>query len=694
MNDLERDLTTLFLERAESIDALPLAPDEVLRRGHRRQLRTVIGGSAVALASIAALVFVVGALRPAPSRLPVAPSEPARTATIHGISVTAPEGWTLVDDWPLASVLPVSSQTCSFSATGIAVVPSPGGTSPSSQVTSESSTSCTTEATPLPAGVPVLQLANFGFPLDASVCRVDPLRRVEVPTDGVAVYVAAFPDGVRTSDFLNACPGGATVTTFADRREHVAYAAVSVIGAGASPGDVATVDRFMSSLDGLRVPDDQPTTASPGYVVAAGVDGGTTWRLEAGFPFRGSGSGIGATLIATNADGHETVSAPVPPADPDGAPIERTERLVDGSGWLIWGASSPLARTITSVASDGTQTDATLVSWPEGMRATTGATEQPQLDGSIWFAVVPEPGQLRVNAPSSVSSTSAPLAATALDYHVTTDTVIANGNDLGHDWEIRVQNDTLTLSLDGEPPQGSYTIAGKGAGGQIDVTGGTFLFSHEPPSVDALTVSTDVSGKESVAVGRWMPAGTDVATGGRVWLAALPGDGSGYEHVDGVFPMALSWSTSPIPAAGQVLSAGSGDSISWALRWSGAGCPVIDVVYSTEEGNTGTGDCLIPWDGTDPFVGGFYGRTDAVVIVTGPADMLCSVDDATGRVPGGLSGGTVAPVGRWAHTGSCILTIPVGDRVTVHLTDQAGHPILGQLGVVAITADRGSLTIG
>lgn len=74
--------------------------------------------------------------------------------------------------------------------------------------------------------------------------------------------------------------------------------------------------------------------------------------------------------------------------------------------------------------------------------------------------------------------------------------------------------------------------------------------------------------------------------------------------------------------------------------------------------------------------------------------MFCTVDDPTGQVAGGLSGSTVAPVGLWAHTGSCILTIPVGDTVTVHLTDQDSHPILGPRGVVTITAHRGSLTIG
>ena len=151
--------------------------------------------------------------------------------------------------------------------------------------------------------------------------------------------------------------------TFADRGSTATYAAVSLIGPDASPGDVAVIERFMNSLSGLRVPSDPPALTSPGYVVAAGVDGGTAWRLEAGFPLRGSGSGIGATLVVTDGEGHETASSPVPPAEPNGEPTERTERLADGSGWLAWGTSSPLVRAITSVAPDGTRTPATRRRW-------------------------------------------------------------------------------------------------------------------------------------------------------------------------------------------------------------------------------------------------------------------------------------------------------------------------------------------
>ncbi len=45
MNDLERDLTSLFREKADSVDPMPTAPEGVLRRGRRRQVGIVLGGA-------------------------------------------------------------------------------------------------------------------------------------------------------------------------------------------------------------------------------------------------------------------------------------------------------------------------------------------------------------------------------------------------------------------------------------------------------------------------------------------------------------------------------------------------------------------------------------------------------------------------------------------------------------------------
>jgi hypothetical protein len=693
MNDLDRDLRELFHDKAGSIDAAPAAPTDVLRRGRRRQIRTVFASSLAAVAALAIVVAVAARLTGGPNQIPVTNAPYGeRIATIHGITVTAPEGWTLIDDWPVASLLPTTSQTCSFAATGSPIGPSPAGGSTSSEPAVQPSSSCTTEPMPLPAGIPVLQLANFELPLDGTVCQVGDLRSVDLPADGVAAYVAAFPQGMTTDDFLAACPGGATVTTFADGGSTSTYAAVSLIGPDASPGDVAAVERFMNSLGGLRVTNDEPTTASPGYVVAAGVDGGTAWRLEAGFPFRGSGSGIGATLVVTDAEGHETASSPVPPAQPKGEPTERTERLADGSGWLAWGTSSRLVSAMTSVAPDGTRTPATLLPWPDGMRSLVRTDEATQLDGSIWYAIVPQLGPMQVSGDSSLAAAPEPLAVTALPYRVEGSATVANGSDLGHAWQFRAQGNTLDLRVDGSDA-GGFTGAGSGqtACGRVDVSGGTFLLCEETADVSYVRVTADVSGEQPVADGRWMPAG-DPADG-RAWIVALPGEGTGYQTGSGGHPLAISWPSRAVPQPGDVTSAGMTGAISWAIRWTDQACPVMDVVFS-RVGDTGTSSCLIPWDGSDPAVGGVYGQREATIILTGPETMSCDLHDPSGSVPGVISGGTIAPVDGWSHTGQCVFTIPVGHTVRVLLTDPQGNPILGRRGQVTITADRGSLTLG
>jgi len=133
--------------------------------------------------------------------------------------------------------------------------------------------------------------------------------------------------------------------------------------------------------------------------------------------------------------------------------------------------------------------------------------------------------------------------------------------------------------------------------------------------------------------------------------------------------------------------------ISWAIRWTDQVCPVMEVVYS-RVGDTGTSPCITPWDGSDPAVAGVYGQREATIILTGPETMSCDLRDPSGSVPGVISGGSIAPVDGWSHTGQCVFTIPVGHTVTVRLTDQHGNPILGRRGHVTITADRGSLTLG
>jgi hypothetical protein len=683
MNDLDRDLRELFHDKAGSIDAAPAAPADVLRRGRRRQVRTVFASSLAAVAVLAIAVAVAARLTGGPNQIPVTnPPYGERIATIHGIAVTAPQGWTLIDDWPVASLLPTTSQTCSFSATGSPIGPSPAAGSTSREPLVQPSSSCTTEIMPLPAGIPVLQLANFELPLDGTVCQVGELRSIDLPADGVAAYVAAFPQGMTTKGFLAACPGGATVTTFADRGSTTTYAAVSLIGPDASPGDVATVERFMNSLGGLRVPTDQPPTTSPGYVVAAGVDGGTTWRIEAGFPLRGSGSGIGATLVVTDAEGHETVSSPVPPAEPNADPTERTERLADGSGWLAWGTSSPRVSAIASVAPDGNRTPATLLPWPDGMRSLVGIDEAAQLDGSIWYAIVPTPGRLETNL-SGATATPNGTPSVLQTRQTETGDIVTYGSNLGHEWELRHENGQIVLYMDGSStPSGSVDML-NGRWGVIDVGGGSFVIGSFDHSVERLWVT--VQGSDASIEGGYADAQDRTGAPSRVWLIALPGSGWGtLENGVATRGWWISWPSVVNLHRGAVLRAGGdGTDVSWSLVYQDDHCVQLQVDTSSI---AGMGDCLLPWfdlqrHGGLPLVGGVYGQGLAVVAVVLPADATIGSfrTDGDGPSPDCT---TIRMESNFAGTQFCVFALTVGSSAALSL-DANGDPLGGPLTIVA-----------
>ncbi len=114
MNDLERDLHELFDQRARDVDPAGLAPESVLRRGRRRQARTVIGGALAGVVVLAVAMAAVGSVQHSANVTPGGSNDlPVRTTNIGGVPVTAPAGWTLIDDWPLAAQVVTSTQ-CVF----------------------------------------------------------------------------------------------------------------------------------------------------------------------------------------------------------------------------------------------------------------------------------------------------------------------------------------------------------------------------------------------------------------------------------------------------------------------------------------------------------------------------------------------------------------------------------------------------
>jgi hypothetical protein len=690
MNDLERDLATLFRERADDIETRTVPPGNVLRRGRRRQIGTILGGAAVIVSTILALIIAIAATPPAPDSIPAVSSYPSRATTIHGIPVTAPAGWTLVDDWPLASMLPTSSQTCTFSASGVPVGPSPE-LSPSSEPAAGPSSSCSSEAVPLPAGVPVLQLANFSFRLDGSLCTAGELQSVDVPADGVAMYVAAFDGPMKTADVLDACPGSRNLTTFADRGVQQLYVGVSIVGPDANAADVATIDRAMNDLGGIRIPDGQAVATSPGYVVASGDDGTTAWRIEAGFLFRDSTSGIGTTLITSDENAHETVSDPVAPVGSGEDPSEEMQPLTPQPSALIWGTSPPDVTAIANVTPDGTPTEATLVPWPDEMRATVAEDEQPQLDGWIWFATVPEPGRIETSrsVPQSVSPSRSTHAEQLRTRQTDAGDLVIYGNDLGHGWELRHEDGRIVLYLDGSStPAGSVDMV-NGRWGVIDVDGGSFVVGSFDDSVRRLWVTPQ--GSDASIEGGYADAQDRTGAPGRVWLIALPGTGWGtLENGVATRGWWISWPSVTNLHRGAVLRAGGdGTDVSWSLVWQDDHCVQLQVDTSSI---AGTGDCLPPWvdlqrSGGTPLVGGVYGQRLAVIALVLPPDATIASFRTDGAGPDPECPAPIRVESNYSNTQFCLLPLAVGSSATITV-DAGGDPLGSPFG---ITAQPGSI---
>jgi len=314
MNDVEHDLRELFDQRAAGVDVPGLAPKQVLKRGRRRQVGTVVTGVVACLVALGIAAAALGQARH-PAVVPMGNGLPARSTSIGGVPVTAPAGWTLVDDYPFASVYATGKQTCTFSGTGTPVEGNGSpveGTSSAPANTGEggggSSQACTECTTTYPAGIPVLQLANFEIPLDESVCgRGGYLGQASLPTDGVAVYVADTQADPNITALQTSCPGsadapGGTLTTFLATGHSTIYVAITVVGPNASNADIAVARHYVSDLSTIEVTPTTPTAdQGPGYVVATGTDAGTPWRLEAGLGVANANGahGLAAAVMVT-----------------------------------------------------------------------------------------------------------------------------------------------------------------------------------------------------------------------------------------------------------------------------------------------------------------------------------------------------------------------------------------------------------
>jgi hypothetical protein len=645
MNDLERDLSALFHERAGSIDASPTAPAEVLRRARRRRVVTVIGGAAALLVVALAVVFVARTLSAPTASVPAHARYGERTATIEGTTITAPEGWTLVDDWPLGASLDAGTASTS-------------------------------------AGRPLFQLANFEPPLLRTVCGLGPdsSARFDLSGDQAILYVAldegdphrpgaTAPSHLdpTTAPTQGPCGSGWYARWLVGGTGYLAYAG---FGPDVRADDRTSVFDAFSGMEQAGVPGSAPEGALPGYVIAAGVgEGGAPWRIDAGLtrlePAAADPTSVGAWLVRGVTYGTQ----PPPREQPTTPPEQVTARFDPFDHEIVqWGTAVPEVAGIDIVADDGT-TAATTLPWPDALR--TYAADPASLDGSIWFAVVSTVGHVQVHTTGSLGTPAQADWTTGgeLPTVVIGGTTEATFDAFGVSWTITDDENGVTLqrSFGGET---SFHELINGEGIQIDVPGGTFVLEQTDPGIDRVSVSVDGGG---TVEGRWMQTFRDAAgRPGRVWVVPLDGAGTGTSQVGDSPPLALSWPSHPAPTANDVLMGSSDDGVSWSLRWSPKDCPVV-VIDQPADG--GTSDCLEPVRDASKGI-----STVEMVAGTGRGAMAFVV-------PTGLTldvtatSGSPAPVnydltnGRWKGTSIWVMTMHPGTTYTAQARDASGQPV-------------------
>ena len=288
--DMERELRELFREKADdapiaTFNAPTAAPQEVLRRGRRHQVGTVLGSAAIVL------VLIVGSVAGLNAMLR-GEGDPfrtgdykvfERTATIEAFTVGSPSSWYLVNEWPLSVQMAVGSGSSSGECTAAA----PGAGQPSPVCTS-SEPSVQVEA--LPHGIPMFQLSNIDMGLNAVSCGQ------ALPTNAAVLYVGLdygraifgakdptipeFPPGIGLPPEGDGPCGPGRYADFTVNGEP--FFAWLGMGPEVSDQDRETVEtsyEMMSAIPSWKpVP---PTEMTPAYVIAGGVtQAGEDWRLE------------------------------------------------------------------------------------------------------------------------------------------------------------------------------------------------------------------------------------------------------------------------------------------------------------------------------------------------------------------------------------------------------------------------------
>jgi hypothetical protein len=298
MNDTERDLRELFEAKARDAGSAPPVKREVLRRGRRRQVGTVVVAGVTALAVAAVALVSLQALHRADTSVPGGSTgNPAFTATIQNFTIAVPTGWTLIDRWPVGSIMAADSTSTRFSCVGTPIEAGSGNNDSSSSSDCTDQQAQTPEPPTIPrGGLPMLTLSNDDPGLGGSVCNADG----SLPAGSATLYIGldyavtqspdwqstvpAWPDPLGNvlrndlpPDQMPCGPGG--YARF--QTGGMPYIAWAGFGSDVTDADQqAIVDAF----NGMRVRDAEISGSAdetPGYVLAGGTrDAGPSWSIE------------------------------------------------------------------------------------------------------------------------------------------------------------------------------------------------------------------------------------------------------------------------------------------------------------------------------------------------------------------------------------------------------------------------------
>jgi hypothetical protein len=682
MNDLERDLKELFETKSGDVMTTPLAPKAVLKRGRRRQVGTVIGGTLMAVAAAAVVIGGGSAfLTDRADTPPMGADEvlPARTATIGGVTVTAPEGWSLLDQWPLGMNVTTETCTSTFEGQGTPVGEGGGG-GLDDPVETPPIEEC--NSVDLPGGVPLFTLSNVEPNPAQAMCEIVPgFPAQTVAPTGVFLYVAVDANADGTSPTwpqplgegsTDPCAEGSIVRWSVDG---VSYLAAAAFGEEASSEDRDTAAAAFDGLsfEGLPVPTTSPVV---GFVMAAGIEDGVAWRLEAGPNLRcaAGDAACGVQLAAVSDDDAATPgSASVAP--PTGSPFSATT-LPLGTSTVVFGGMGTQVASIEVTTTGGATVTPTTAPWPTALEA-FAAPDAP-VDGRIWWTVVPglesvrailEDGTEVTVGDRQGSGTTGPVPEIdelRLDTTREGDEVVATGEDLSTTWEARTGTGRIEFEAAGiEPLSFSTSIAG---GTMVDAPGGSFFLWLDEPSAGPVTILVDGTGES--LVGRWMPAIDALGKDARLWIVTLPGSGSGlrWTSPDDHLPLAESWPESREPGPGVVASAGinGGDGISWKLAYTDAECLVLAQVAG--DGSIGQTGCLDPSGSQTPVshAPGDARTLIAVVVQDGEANGIFSASDGVVTRYGQCT--TPAGDPAWEGRAVCMIEIPNDVEVPLRIT--------------------------